>query len=234
MINLVGNYSCKIVIVTNSKQTFDRLNKTSDAVFFVDSNDFSTIRNYGLHKIETKWVFMLDDDETLLSNLDINSLTNNYFDGYWFKRRLYVNDKKYLKFGLFYPDYQLRFFKKNKYTFHGKLHETLNIPKEKTLETDMEIAHYQNPSKVGALRNFPLLYPYIRLEGEELAEGKLNAFQLFFIGIWKFIDMFFIALTRGKGILDGWDGVRAHFMFASSITLGYFYAIILRLRKISK
>ncbi len=38
-------------------------------------------------------------------------------------------------------------------------------------------------------------------------------------------NMFFVALIRGKGILDGWIGIKAHFYFAQSISRAYWEAI---------
>lgn len=192
-------------------------------------NDFSEIRNFGISKATGEWILVLDSDEELSNEARkrIRTLAaNDDIDGYWFRRKTYISDTTYLKHGLFYPDYQLRLFRnKKKYAYHGRVHEELNIPKNRTQEIPVDILHHPIVPKYDSVFHFRNLIPYIRLAAMSHREKRYAPLFLIWKAIYSFIDMFFIGLTRGKGILDGWPGIRAHFLFAFSVSAGYIAAL---------
>lgn len=191
-------------------------------------NDFSEIKNFGLSKISGDWVLSLDADEELSEEARQqvpNLIKNNKIDGYWLRRRTFVSANKYLRYGLFYPDWQLRLFRNKKdYHFEGAVHEHLTIPKEKTKEVSCDILHYPQHPKYTLFMNFHNLMPYVQIHAGELEKSSKDVFALFFGGIEQFIKLFFGGFFRGKGFLDGWAGFRAHLMFASSVGLSYLLA----------
>jgi len=222
----------EIIIVDNESKdrTYEIASKYTKNIFFSRSrNHFANIRNFTVNKASSDWILILDSDEELSKELIlvIPKLVNDIsIEGYWFSRRNYLNDSRYLKHGLFYPDYQLRLFRNIKrYKFIGKVHAQLNIPEEKTKKINLDILHYQYPSKIGSLSNYKYLNKYIKNEALELRKLHYSPIKLLSKGFTRFFDMFVMGLTRGKGILDGWDGIRAHFMFASSVFLSYFFAM---------
>lgn len=229
--NMSGLFSELIVVDNNSTDnSLSIAKKYTNKIYFTKvSNNLSELKNIGIEHAKKKWILVLDSDEVCSAELKKN-FSNleqaNNIEGFWFSRRNFIRENKYLRYGLFYPDYQLRLFRNNKhYKFIGSVHNQPSIPDYKTKKVNLDILHYQNPSKIGSLRNFKYLHNYIKNEALELKTLRYSPFRLIGTGLWKFFDMFFIALTRGKGILDGWDGVRAHFMFASSVFLAYIFAM---------
>jgi len=93
----------------------------------------------------------------------------------------------------------------------------LTIPKEKTKHVAVDIYHYNSGQK--RLRSYTKL---AALDFEDLNKPKV---WYLWKTVYTFIDMFFIALTRGKGMLDGWIGIKAHYNFAVSITKAYWEAL---------
>jgi len=67
------------------------------------------------------------------------------------------------------------------------------------------------------------------MHGQSFVNKNLG--YLLFNAIYRFFDLFFISLIRGKGILDGYFGVLAAFNFASHVSLIYLYAIFLKFKK---
>lgn len=228
----VNKLADEIIIVNNEStdHTTRIAKKYTDKIYFSRSrNHFGNIRNITINRARSNWVLILDSDEECSNELVKNIpklLLNENVEGYWFSRLNYININKYLRHGLFYPDYQLRLFRNHKgYKFVGKVHAQLNIPDNKTEKVNLDILHHQYPSKIGSLTNFRYLNKYIKNEALELKRERYSDVKLVFTGLLRFMDMFFNGLIRGKGILDGWDGVRAHFMFASSVFLSYIFAM---------
>jgi len=223
----------EIVVVDSGStdKTLEIVKKYTKKVYEkIFENDFSKLRNFGLSKASGDWILVLDADEVLEVDTlkKVSELINqSQADGYWFRRKWYYDDSHYLKHGLFYPDYQLRLFRNTKaIRYQNRVHEELNIPKEKTKKADMCIDHYGSLSKYLSLDGFKKLNPYIQLLSLNLKHRHYSRWYLFWRMKYTFFDMFFVGLTRGKGLFDGWIGVKAHFFFALSVSLGYWHALI--------
>lgn len=203
----------EIIIVDSGStdSTIDRAKKYTQKVYYKKfKNDFSKLRNFAHSKATTDWILVLDADEVLYNNAfgSIPQLIKSLkYDGYWFRRRWYYDGKHYLKHGLFYPDYQLRLFRnKPKYRYIQRVHEELTIPHEKTQQIDADIYHYNK-----SLTQNPMYTKLAALDFKDLKKPKI---WYLWQTIYTFINMFFVALLRGKGILDGWIGIKAHYYFA--------------------
>jgi hypothetical protein len=184
-------------------------------------DDFAKARNVLLAKIKEPWILVLDTDESLSKEarqVILALIQDKNIDGYWFRRRWYYDKTHYLKHGLFYPDYQLRLFRnKPGYRYIHRVHEELTMPKEKTKQVPIDIYHYNSGQRE--------LAKYTRLAILDFKDLKKPKIWYLWKAIYTFIDMFFVALIRGKGILDGWIGIKAHFLFAHSIARAYWEAI---------
>lgn len=193
------------------------------------TNDFSILRNYAISKATGDWIFMLDSDEEIEKD-DFEKIQqliqSDEYDGYWFKRKWYIYENRYLQHGLFYPDYQLRLFRNNKkYKYMHRVHEELTIPLKMTKQTDVVINHYHSLYKYLSWKGYKDLDKYIELATQDFRSlGKSRVWYLA-KSVYTFINMFFVALIRGKGVLDGWIGIKAHFFFALSISQAYWEAI---------
>ncbi len=199
-------------------------------VFEVPLNqDFSIVRNYALSRSIGEWILVLDADEVLSEELKKQIpelIKHRTYVGFWFRRRWYINNKRYLKYGLFYPDYQLRLFRNSiEFQYIKRVHEEVTIPPEKTQQIHADIYHYNSIQKYISWKGFQQLDDYIHMQALMYKEKGDSKLVLIGKAIYTFVDMFFVGLIRGKGILDGWIGVKAHFFFALSIAKGYIEAI---------
>jgi glycosyltransferase involved in cell wall biosynthesis len=197
-------------------------------------NDYAELKNFAISKANSDWIFVLDSDETL-SQESLHAIpsliTSRDFEGYWLRRRNYYTPTKYFRHGVLYPDYQLRLFRNHKgYRYSEAVHEKLNIPQKMTKEVPYEILHSHQNSKYRSLATYALLQSYIHTQSLELSKRSVSGWHYIFQGMLKSSEIFFGGLIRGKGLLDGIPGIRAHAMIAASILQAYFTAGIGRLK----
>lgn len=229
----LGNF---ILVDNGSKDNTLNIAKTYKAeIYTLLTKDQRKLREYLLSKAKTKWVLFLDTDE-IIDRKSLGSLIKtweskkNIYSGFWLIRRNYYGEGQndYLKYGLFYPDYQLRLVRSN-IKYKNTPHEEPDIEDDKTYKLkDAYISHYFNKSKLFYPFGFLKLMEFTRSYATHLT--YLPIYKLFFIGIWRFIDLSFISLIRGKGILDGIKGIMSAFNFGIHIASIYFYAIYLKVK----
>lgn len=222
------------VIVIDSESTdntIEIVKKFTDKIYvYKFKDDFAEQRNFALNKTTNDWVLFLDADETLPSGTEKNIqkiISEFNVDGFWFPRRNYINDSVYLKHGLFYPDWQLRLLKNQKgLKFKGKIHEQADIPIEKTKRIK-EIEIYHNPSrtKYDSFLSFHRMFPFIKGEGNELAESNVKTrvllkktFTVFLLEIWW-------NLIKREGYKDGLAGIKGTIIWALYKELAVLYSL---------
>ena len=183
--------------------------------------NFSEARNALLAKIKEPWILVLDIDE----KLSPEAIHKN-IDGYWFRRRWYYDNTHYLKHGLFYPDYTMRLFRnRHEFRYRNRVHEEVTIPAERTKQIQVDIYHYGSINKYLSRKGLKRVDIYVRMLAMMHKEKGYSKTELVWKAMSTFFDMFIMGLTRGKGILDGWVGIKAHFFFAWSIAKAYWEAI---------
>jgi glycosyltransferase involved in cell wall biosynthesis len=225
-----------IVIDNNSADKSIKIaTKYTKNIFKFKDKGLMEIRNFAIQSAKLDWVLFLDADEILneknLIKLEEHFTARSTYKGFWLQRRNYYGEGEndYLKYGLFYPDYQLRLFMR-KFKYHYDIHEVPNIPTKDTKHlNDVEIYHFPNKRKYFSLTGISKFNNFIHIYSKALISK--NIFRLIVTGIWSFIDLFFISLIRGKGILDGYYGIIAAFNFALQISFIHFYAIYRKLFK---
>lgn len=195
-------------------------------------DDFSQLRNFALSKLRGEWVLTLDADERLSEGLKEKIpelIADKHVDGYWFARKTFISGARYLKYGVFYPDYQLRLFRnKKEYRYRGAVHEQLTIPKEKTREVPYDVLHYPTHPKYDRFSSIVNMTGYMRIAARSYTK-QFDTATLVGKAITSFIDIFLGGLFRGKGILDGWAGFRAHLIFALSVSGSWALACVYKL-----
>lgn len=119
-----------VVVDTGSTdQTIERAKKMGAKVFEYKGSEqnFSSWRNFGLTKITGDWLFALDSDERVLADLaaELQDIDRNNADLVaWKVARRNIILGKELKYGAFWPDYVIRFFKTDHLKgWHGLVHE---------------------------------------------------------------------------------------------------------------
>ncbi len=226
---IVDSFSTDKTLLISKKYT----NKIYSYKF---SNDFSQTRNFALSKASGDWILVLDADESIskYSEFIIHKLVvDNIFDGYWFPRRNYINENKYLKHGYFYPDLQLRLFRNNKkIIYSGRIHEQPLIDKKRTKEvTEIEIFHNNSHTKYNSIFSFYRFVPYIKIEAKYKSMEKSSIVLSLFFAFTDIPNHSYKSFIILKGYKDGIYGLRAALLHSFYIASVSFYAIFLRLTK---
>jgi glycosyltransferase involved in cell wall biosynthesis len=180
-------------------------------------------KNYALSLASGEWVLSLDADEeaTVELSREIIDIANSKeaLEGYLIPRRSFYQGR-WIKHSGFYPDRQLRFFRRNKALWTGKrVHEKVHVE-----------------GRVGFMKGEILHYPYGGILEGQLAtvnsfstlmaldlheQGKrFHLILLLLRPFFKFLEVYFLRL----GLLDGIPGLiisvtSAYAMFARYVKL---------------
>jgi glycosyltransferase involved in cell wall biosynthesis len=174
---------------------------------------FAGQKNFAIQKANCDWVLSLDADEILTEPLvaEIKALLASAdlgaYDGYKIPRILFIGDRA-IAHGGFYPDAQLRLFKKDKGRFGDRLvHEAIKM--------DGPIRQLQHPMHHMAYKDVAeferAMDKYARLSAQEFFnrgrsyyQKKLNPVNQIVHPAWTFVLRY---ILRG-GFLDGADGLK--------------------------
>ena len=158
-----------VVDMYSTDKTVDIAKKFTKRIFFQPYSGYvEPARNFSLSKANGQWILILDADERLSpesKKIISNLIIKENYDGYLFPRKNYINNNYYLKYGYFYPDYQLRLFRNNESIhYSGLIHEQpiINISKTKKIN-DVQIIHNYSHSKYSSFASYKLFIPYINI-----------------------------------------------------------------------
>jgi glycosyltransferase involved in cell wall biosynthesis len=122
-----------IVVDNNSTDNTAKIAREYAAKIFVRPNNpmLNLNKNFGFEQASSDWILNLDGDEEITPDLknEINEIINSNSDinGYWIPRQNIIFGK-WIKHGIWWPDKQLRLFKRNKGVFPGKhIHEYISV-----------------------------------------------------------------------------------------------------------
>jgi glycosyltransferase involved in cell wall biosynthesis len=163
--------------------------------------DFSSQRNYGLAKIESEWVFIIDADERVTESLknEIQNLSDvDDIDGFNIMRKNYFLGK-WVKCCGWHPDYNLRLFR-NKYRYEGVVHEKFNV-EGKVKKLNNGFIHYTYKSTKEYAKKI-IQYADLGAEKEYNSGKKVSIIYIFIRTILEFIKLFIFQ----KGFLGGVRG----------------------------
>jgi glycosyltransferase involved in cell wall biosynthesis len=162
-------------------------------------------KNFAISRAEGDWILSLDADEEITEKLrdEISAeiRKTDAKDGYWIPRRSYYQGR-WIHHSGFYPDRQLRLFKRERGRWTGgRVHERVQIQGALgTLNNDL--LHYPYRGVIsGQLRTVD---SFSNLLAEDMYEkGKrYNVLLLLLRPLFKFIEVYFLRL----GFLDGLAG----------------------------
>ncbi|HXL73445.1 MAG TPA: glycosyltransferase family 2 protein [bacterium] len=163
-------------------------------------------KNWALAKARGEWILSLDADEELTMSLIAEiekAMTRNSeeVDGYFIKRKAFFLGK-WIRHCGWWPDAQLRLFKRGQGAFTIEpVHEGLEV-KGKTSELDEPMNHYTYDSIHQYLEK---MNRYSDLSIIEIKQKK-KTFWKFYITVVPFLTFFRMYISR-KGFLDGWHGL---------------------------
>lgn len=178
------------------------------------NNNFSQQRNFALNQAKGDWIFFLDADEVITSELKVEIKTilskNSSFCAYYIKRRniFWGRILKHGELTLYYKRGKIRLVKRNSGIWKYSVHEIFSV-KGPTKRLDNYINHYSHEGIKDFLKKINL-YSSIRARELQRQGKKSNIFQILFYPIVKFKMNYIIKL----GFLDGVPGFIYSFMMS--------------------
>ncbi len=217
-------FADEIILVDNSStdKTKEIAKKYTQKIFTRPNHQMLNInKNFGFLKASSEWILCLDADERITAELAkeiITTISNPKADGYKIPRKNIIFGK-WIEHTGWYPDYQLRLFKRNKGRFAEKhVHEMLKVDGEvEVLNSPIEHQNYQTISQFIDKMN----RIYTPNEAENLLKNgySFNWLDSVRFPVREFLSRFFAR----KGYKDGLHGLVLSFLMA-------FYHLIIFVR----
>jgi glycosyltransferase involved in cell wall biosynthesis len=222
VLSAIKDLVSEIVLVDSgsSDRTPEIAREFSAKVIHQDWLGYSAQKNFALEQASCDWILSLDADEILSPELAaeigaaLDSSTADSFDGFKIARLMFVGERA-IAHGGFYPDAQLRLFRRGMGRFNDRLvHESIALD-----------------GRVGTLKNHLFHYSYTdvdhfktahekyaRLAAQEaLRSGfkpvKTGLLNLYLHPLWTFFYRYFV---RG-GFLDGAIGLEMNLAYSEYV-----------------
>ena len=195
----------EIVIIDSFSEdnTVSICTEYTDKIYQREFDNFSVQRNYGLQKIETDWVLILDADERITESLSseiIEEIKSPNYKAYEIPRKNFFMGK-WLKCCGLYPDYTVRLFKNNNINYENKVHEGINYDGERgQFENDLLHHTYRNLSHYSKKLNH---YAELSAKDKFQAGIQTNIFYIVVRPLFDFIQMYIFQ----RGFLGGGPGL---------------------------
>ncbi len=212
---------CDEIILVDSEsedKTVEIAKEFTDKIFIKKWEGYAAQKKYSLDMASNEWVISIDADERVSEGLkkEIQELlkSNPSFDGYNIPRESYFLNKV-IKSCFWYPDYQLRLFRKSKTdVIDRKVHEGFKVNgKIGTLNNDLIHYTHQNLSET-----FTKINKYSTLEAEERVNFKIvKPYQIILHPVAAFLNHF---ISR-KGYKDGVYGMMVSAIHAMTNMMTY-------------
>lgn len=212
----VKDFADEIIVVDNNSQdkTSEIAEKFTKKVFKQENNPqkIDLQKNFGFEKASGDWILSLDADEHVPEELadEIKLVLNEEFNlsGFWIPRKNIIFGK-WIKSDMWWPDYQLRLFKKGKGRFgKNSVHAALTLEGETEKLTNFIL--HENYTSV--FQYVEKLNNYTSIEAENLVSDgyRFNWLDAIRFPVDDFVKTFFLQ----KGFGDGLHGLVLSFLQA--------------------
>jgi len=200
----------EIVVVDSGStdRTKDICREYTDKVLHQDWLGYARQKNLAIERTTSDWVLSLDADEPIEPELaaEIRQImvSPSPFNGYRIPRKT-IFLGKWVRYGGWYPDYNLRFFKRGKGRFQERaVHEAIRVDGA-VGTTSHAIEHHTYPSIASYLSR---MNTYSTLAVDVMSEKGISRFKaswltIVFRPLFTFVHKYFIRL----GFLDGKHGL---------------------------
>ncbi len=211
----------EIVIVDSGStdKTLEIAENHGAKIFHQDWLGYGKQKNFALAQCSNEWVLSLDADEVLTDEL-IEEIKGLSFDsevvGYRVARKLFVGDR-FICWGGYYPDYQLRLFRNSLGDFNElAVHESVQLP------THAKVCDLKNPLdhfSYDSLEKMDAAYHKFAKLSTKKRNRLLNPPR----AVFNFFYTFFYKYLLRLGFLHGVTGVRLAWIHAKYSFLKYIY-----------
>jgi (heptosyl)LPS beta-1,4-glucosyltransferase len=207
-------FADEIVVVDNSSSdnTIEIAKKYTDKVFTQKNNpaEIDLQKNFGFEKATNEWILSIDADEEVSPELadevkkilEAKPSSIASINGFWIPRKNFMFGKWIKENTGWYPDYQLRFFRKGQGKYVSKaVHKDLFVEGE-TEKLKEHIVHHNYDSIEQYVKKILIYAPN---EAEEYLRGnyKFSYFDAIRFPLNDFMAWFFAR----KGYKDGFHGL---------------------------
>lgn len=214
----------EIVVIDSmsTDKTVEIARKYTDRIYKKEWEGYSKQKNYGILVSNSEWILNIDADELVTDMLRDEIITRTSLKseicGYYIPRKNYFMGK-WIKHGGWYPNYQLRLFRKGSGEFKDvRVHEGVTIVGYTDYLANPLIHHsYNNFDDFVERSN-----KYSTLAALDLFERneKINIHHLVIKPLSRFLKMY---LVHG-GFIDGWRGfvlavLYSYYVFIRTIKL---------------
>lgn len=217
------------IIVIDSQSTDRTLEivKNEKVAFYTFPYQFyvEPARGFGIKKAKTDWVFILDADERITEGLkkEIQSLLSTYevlhglIGGFKIPRKnIFLN--QWLKYGGWWPDYQIRLINKKLFVFWPKEIHSSPIIKGEIKSLKNPLLHLQHQSFEEMVKK-TIIFEDIESQLLFKAKRQIKPFTFF----KKFLGELYRRLIKNLGFLDGEIGIIEAIYQAFSKTITYLF-----------
>lgn len=209
-------FANEIIVIDNSStdKTLDKAKKLASKVFTKENNLMLNVnKNFGFSKAQFDWIINLDSDEEVSSELqsEIKKIieTSPKENGFWIPRKNIIFGK-WVKHAGWYPDHQLRLFRRNRGIFEEKhVHEMIKVDGETGyLKGELIHHHYQTINEF-IEKHYRIYAPN---EASQLIEAgyKFNWLDSLRMPFNEFMSRFFAR----EGYKDGFHGLMLSLLMA--------------------
>jgi glycosyltransferase involved in cell wall biosynthesis len=183
----------------------------------------ATQKNWAIPQASNEWVFIVDTDERISKELkdEVMSILKNpdEFDGFKIPRANYSFGKR-LRYGGYWPDYQLRLFKKTKGRYQPREVHAHVVLEGKIGYLKNPIIHFPNRELEQVIEK--LLIKYAKWEAKERLKKEKPSIAKLIIAPTKIFIYRYILMM---GFLDGVGGFIAANLWAMYTFLTYLYML---------
>lgn len=203
------------IIVVDSFST-DRTvaiaNKFTDKIFKHPFHGYGKQKAFALSKAREEWVLSIDADERVPQALKEEiemAISNSAIAGYYLPRKNFFCGH-WIRHSGWYPDYQLRLFKREKARFDERFVHEKVIVEGRVGYLKSPLTHYTYNS---LSEYFEKMQRYVDLWAKDKKQqGKKGGIGKGFLhGFWTFFKMFFLQ----AGFLDGRQGLLLASLYAA-------------------
>lgn len=211
------SFAHEIIVVDNSSsdKTLEIAKKYTKKVFTQKNNPnlIDLQKNFGFEKASSEWILSIDADEEvskeLAEEIKLTIKKSDEVNGYWIPRKNIIFGK-FIEHTGWYPDPQLRLFRKGKGKFiKTHVHEPIKLDGESAYLTQHLIHHHYQTV-------IEFMEKTIKIYAPNEAQNYLDKGYLFsYLDALRFpINEFISRFFARKGYLDGLHGLMLSLLMA--------------------